>query len=124
MEAREFQLYKVKQIIATRGYDCTVYDFDRNEFNEPTTPSSHKTFRGLYHESMSYTTKSTAEASTVNKKNCPMLLCVLDDVSDLKVGTQLHVNGKTFELVEIKDINEAGIVADLSLEEVQYVQGV
>lgn len=122
MEAALFQLYKVQRAISTQGTLFTVENSSKNEYNEPTDMVQTTQFKGLYHEyqeTTGFIAKTTSDSSTVNRKSSPMILCILDEVKGLSKGDHIIANRKTYELVEIKDIAEAGIIADLSLEEIQ-----
>lgn len=119
MEAALFQLYKVQRAISIQGTLFTVETPSKNEYNEPTDMVQTTQFKGLYHETTGFIAKTTRDSSTVNHKSSPMILCILDEVKGLSKGDHIIANRKTYELVEIKDIAEAGIIADLSLEEIQ-----
>lgn len=119
MEAASFQLYKVKRAIQTHGVTVTAVTPVKDEFGEPTNNSGTVTFMGLYHETTSYLSKTTQEASTVRRKASPMLLCLWEDVRQLKIPCKILLNGKEYDLAEIKDLAECQLIGELSLEEIQ-----
>lgn len=122
MEAEKFQLYKVKRAIQTHGVTVTAEIPVKDEFGEPTEQSESRSFMGLYHETTSYLSKTTSDASTLRRKSSPMLLCLWDDVEQLPIPCKILHNGKEYELVEVKDLEECQLIGDLSLEEVQHGQ--
>lgn len=122
MEAAKFQLYKVKRAIQTHGVTVTAEIPVKDEFGEPTGQSESRSFMGLYHETTSYLSKTTSDASTLRRKSAPMLLCLWDDVKQLPIPCKILHNGKEYDLAEVKDLEECQLIGDLSLEEVQYGQ--
>lgn len=120
MYATSSQLNKVRRLINTEGVWFTFSKQAKNEFGEPTeTQESTVRFKGVYHETTSYLKKSTGDASTIKTKSSPMILCLYDAVSFLTAEFTLLYKGKKYRIGDIKDIAEAGIVCDISLEEIQ-----
>lgn len=124
----KFEAYKLKREVRRNG---VVFEFKRqklDKFNEPTGElETVAEVRGLYHESNSYITETVGDAATTRTKKQPMLLCLVDDVksSDLRQGDEIQtpfrssqMTSATLRYVGCVDIQNWGIIADLSFEEV------
>lgn len=120
MNQRAFQLNKVRRTIRTLGQSLLVQREGTNDFGEPNGETESLELKGVFHESTGYLTKSTSESSTVRKKSSPMLLCLWEDVEN-RVHLQDHIllNGRKYMVGEIKNLLEANLMADISLEEIQ-----
>lgn len=119
MNAALFQLNKVRRLVKTQGQ---AFEFTReqlNDFGEPTDESVTLTIKGVYHETASYLTKTAMEATTIKQKPSPMILCLWEEANKLKPFDVLAFNGKNYTINGVKNIDEANIIGDVSLEEVQ-----
>lgn len=121
----KFELYKFRRELRRNGKDYTFHRRKLNQFNEPTGELEDVlTICCLYHEVSSFKTTSTGDGSTIVTEKQPMLLCAVEDVKDsgLKVGDFIEVNDsvygdkKVLRFVGIVDIQNYGILADISLE--------
>lgn len=124
----KFEAYKLKREVRRNGI---VFEFKRrklDKFNEPTGElETVAEVRGLYHESNSYITETVGDAATTRTKKQPMLLCLVDDVksSDLRQGDKIQIQLRSSQMTSVTlryvgcvDIQNWGIIADLSFEEV------
>ena len=124
----KFEAYKLKREVRRNG---VVFEFKRrklDKFNEPTGElETVAEVRGLYHESNSYITETVGDAATTRTKKQPMLLCLVDDVklSDLGQGDEIQIPLRSSQMTSVTlryvgcvDIQNWGIIADLSFEEV------
>ena len=120
MNQAAFQLNKVRRLIKTSG---KVFEFKTrgtNEFGEPNGEPVARQVKGVFHDSASgYVTKNSSDATTTRLKSQPMILTLWEFVSDLKHGSELKFNGKTYKVNEVTNISQANLVANISLEEVQ-----
>lgn len=120
MNSAAFQLNKVRRLIRTQG---KIFKFVRpgnDEFGEPNGETVSNEILGVYHESSSgYATKNTTEATTIRQKPLPMVLALWESARELHHQDTLKFNKKQYQINEIKNIAEANLVADISLEEVQ-----
>lgn len=115
-----FQLNKVRRMLRTQGISVTAKKYKTNDYNEPVGDPTEVTFKGIFHETTSYASKTTTEASTIRKKSSPMLLCLWEDIVELlHHQDEVTLNSKTYKVNEIKNLAEANLIADISLEEVQ-----
>lgn len=128
MTNTKFEAYKLKREVRRNG---VVFEFKRrklDKFNEPTGElETVAEVRGLYHESNSYITETVGDAATTRTKKQPMLLCLVDDVksSDLRQGDEIQIPLRSSQMTSVTlryvgcvDIQNWGIIADLSFEEV------
>lgn len=119
MKQSAFQLNALRRAIRTQG---RVVDFtlkSTNEFGEPDGEAKTYSVRGVYHETTGYLSKTTSGAATIREKSSPQVLLLHEDSLSLIPGMGATFNGKTYELVELKNISELNLVCSASLEEVQ-----
>lgn len=119
MDAVLFQLNKVRRLLRTQGQEFTFARVELNEFGEPNGQTEFVVITGVYHETTSFLQKSKVESTTIRTKASPMILCLWTEAQLLQHTDTLDFNGKTYTISEVKNIAEANIVADISLEEVQ-----
>lgn len=119
MHKAAFQLNKVRRLIKTQGQTFKFDKPGKNEFGEPNGETVSHTIKGVFHETTAYASKTTSDASTIRKKSSPMVLTLWESVGELHHKDELTFNGKSYRVNEIKNIAEANLVADISLEEVQ-----
>ncbi len=119
MDALTFQLNKVRRLIKTQGQNFSFSRPWTNEFGEPNGQTESVVISGVYHETTSYLSKTVTQATTIRQKPSPMILCLWEDAQRVVQTDELTFNGKTYKVGEVKNISEANIVGDISLEEVQ-----
>lgn len=119
----KFEAYKIQRELKRSGVEFEFRRPKMNEFNEPTKESTVVcVVTGLYHEQNQYVqiTTGTMEGNTtqIRTKKMPMILCLYEDVEPfkLKVGDSVKINSNTFRVVNIANIQEWNIIADISLE--------
>lgn len=122
MNSAAFQLNKVRRTISTNGDWVSFYKPVLNEFKEPTKDEICLMIKVLFHESTSFiqTTASTTEGSTMRKKSNPMILCSWEDASKIANYSYVRYNKRRYRVTEVKNLMEANIIADISLEEEQH----
>lgn len=119
----KFEAYKLRRELKRSGVS---FEFKRpklNDFKEPTDDlESIGQVVGLYHEQnfhVSITTgNSQSNTTQARTKKMPMILCMYEDVEPLKlqVGDQVKIGSHTCRVVDIANMQEWGIIADISLE--------
>ena len=120
MYASAFQLNKTRRAINTLGNWFVFKREGENEFGEPNdVVISTVSCKGLYHETTSYLQKNATDGSTTRRKPSPMILCLWESAELLQHKDTLTYNDKKYTIGEIKNLAEANIIADISLEEVQ-----
>lgn len=123
MEAKLFQLNKVRRLINTQG---SIFHFTRqgsNEFGEPNgeTVSCIK-IHGVYHEiigSNNYLSKRTTDATTLRQKSLPRILCLWEEGKNLLHTDRVSIHGVDYTIGEVQDLSNAGVIAEVYLEEDQ-----
>ena len=132
MVNKDFEAYKLKRELKRSGID---YEFKRKGMNEFGEPSGELVpigvIRGLYHEENSNIQITTGDTTRIRTKKIPMILCLYEDTTSLgsdneptlnekelglKVDDQVIINGKTFKVTGIVNIQEWSIIGDISLE--------
>jgi len=114
------QLNKIRRLINTQGSWFLFTKQGQNDFGESNdVTESTVRLKGVYHETTSYLKKSTGDAATVRKKSSPMILCLYEAAAFLDTEYTLVYQNKLYRIGEIKDVSEAGIACEISLEEIQ-----
>lgn len=120
MNSVQFQLNKVRRLINTQGRSVVVTRQGKNKFNEPNGEAEVFNIKGVFHETTSYLSKTGSNGSTVRSKPSPMFMCLWESAESLQHTDQVLINDRTYNIGEIKNIDEANAIADISLEEVQF----
>ena len=121
MNSAEFQLYKVRRAIRVHGRVIQFVRQLENQFHEPTGETEMVEFKALLHEGQGSVliTKQTADKSVLRSKPSTMLLAEWEDCKSIDHQWQAVINGKTYIINGIHNLEEANLIADISLEEVQ-----
>lgn len=113
----KFEAYKIRRELKRIGKE---YEFKRaklNNFKEPTKDSVVAgKLTGLYHEQNSNVSITTGDTTQTRTKKVPMILCLYEDATFLKIGDSVKINSKTFKVTGVVNIQEWNIIADISLE--------
>lgn len=124
MNNAAFQLNKVRRVISTNGELIKFTKPRLNEFGEPIPNDEEVSFiKGLFHESTKHIkiTKVASDGSTTRERSDPMILCLwLEANFCVKGHTFVHYHGKKYRVIEMKNLLEANVVVDISLEEEQH----
>lgn len=122
---KRFEAYKIRREVRRSGISCLFKRHTLNEFKEPTEDDNVLgSVLGLYHESNNNIAISTGDTTQTRTKKIPMVLCLWEDVEPLKLtaGDFMVLNGKTFKVTGVLNIQEWSIIADISLEVVDNGQ--
>lgn len=115
----KFETYKLRRELKRSGID---YEFLRavpNKFGEPSDEYEKVgVIRGLYHEQNGHIQVTTGDTTQVRTKKIPTILCLYDDTTPLKLqtGDVAMINGKTYSVAGIVDVQNWNVFADISLE--------
>lgn len=115
-----FQLNKVRRAIRTQGRPFEVVRPKKNAFNEPIQETEAFEFKGILHDKGRFKSKSLTDASAIQQRDyAPMVLALWEDVQGIRSKDSIKFNGKSYRIEEVRNVGEANLVADISLEEVQ-----
>lgn len=114
----KFEAYKIRRELKKSGKE---YEFSRaevNKFNEPMSDNGDSVGKilGIYHEQNSYIGISTSDTTQIRSKKTPMILCLYEDATFLKIGDKVSINSNVFKVTSVINIQEWNIIADISLE--------
>ena len=115
----KFEVYKIQRELNRSGIVVDFLRQETNKFKEPIgEPKKVGSILCIYHEQNGCIKISTGDTTQVRTKKVPMLLCLHSDVSqvNVQVGDQVKLNGKTFNVTGVINIQEWNLVADISLE--------
>lgn len=117
------QLHKMKLYLLRNGMRYDVERKQLNDYGEPIRDENGKyktetilSFVGLFHTSNSFVSESVAESSITKTKQQPQILSVYEDVRSIMQGDILTVADCVYEVVDVRNISNMGIVADISLQ--------
>lgn len=126
MKVAEFERAKVKSAIKRIGETFEFKRFELDEMNEKTgefvKDKNDKeivmNMQGIYHEGTSYVQRTTSESSVTRTKKQPMILCLMSDIvnAGIRVNDVMIKNGLQYEVINISDIQNLNVIADISLE--------
>lgn len=114
-----FQTSKVKRLINTNG---NVFVFERNkknEFGEDTDEKEKISVKGIFHQTNSFVTETSTDASVMRSKPQPMIMCLNEEAAKIKVNDKLSYKKESYKVVDITDVANVNICKDVSLEVVQ-----
>ena len=124
MHSSSFQLNKVKRLLRTPGQSFTFTRTGVDRFGEPDGTTESFEIIGVYHESPSnsmYSVQQKADSATIWPKSFPMMLCLWEDAKNLQPDDIAEINGKKYKIGEIRNLEVANLIADVTLEEVQDI---
>lgn len=118
MSTSSFELHKVKREIHIHGRQYEFLREKTDKYGEPTNEEPEKvaTVCGLFHITKGYVSKTVQDATMIHAKGQPMLMTIYDEVSSVQNGDFFVLNNNTYKVVEKNNIQECGIVCDISLE--------
>lgn len=107
----------VEREITRNGSTYTVRRNKMDKYGEPTQEVEEVTaLRGLFHISKGFVTKSTSDGSQTKTKGQPMILALFEECETIQNGDFVIINGNTYKITDINNIEEYNIIADISLE--------
>lgn len=137
MRNLEFELHKVKREILRHGEEYTFYRKDKNEFNEPIGEEKVvSVVKGIYHEERGYVSLKTQEGANIKSKSEGQILCIIEDVnicndgdtesevvseveegiSNIRQGDYVSIKDLMYYVINVTDIQNYGIIANISLD--------
>lgn len=114
-----FEAYKVRRELKRSGTDYKFERAKRNEFGEPTDSLEVVgTLKGLYHEQNGSVQIVTGDTTQTRTKKIPMIFCLYEEAVSLvlQIGDTVKMNGKTFKVTGVVNVQEWNLVSDISLE--------
>lgn len=123
MNSPNFQLNKVRRHIETYGRDFTFTREGTDSFDEPNGTTESFVVKGVYHETNSgtRTVQNNSDSATTWPKKIPSMLCLWELAQQVKLTDLVAINSKQYKISQIRNIEEANLVADIIMEEVQEI---
>lgn len=112
-------LYQVKKAIKVHGESYSFIKADFNEFNEPEEGTQVIEIKGLWHTSNSFIQQTVSEATKINSKQQPQLLCEYKEAKELNTEVTLKIEDSVYKVIEVIDVGNFGVIGDICLEEVK-----
>jgi hypothetical protein len=112
--------HKVKQQLKLNGSLYIIKSIELDDYNEQYLPDVPEEIelKCIYHESNGYQKENVGDAAIVSEKPSPMLLCLWQDAEKVKPGDYTEFGNKKFQVIDKNDIQNFGVVCDISLKEV------
>jgi hypothetical protein len=131
----KFEAYKLRRELKRSGKTYEIGRYGVNDYGEPIKSSINSTscvgkFRGLYHEQNGYIQKSMTDTTQVISKKIPMIMCLYEDINNLNlkvddvimIGEQnKNIDFTEYRITGVTNIQNWGIIADISLEPVEKI---
>lgn len=113
-----FEKHKLTRFINSQGQEYTFLLPESNSFGEPVEGEVSKevTIRGVYHETQGYVTSKADTGSNIKTKPDAQIICHFSDTKNLKTGMVVQIWEKSYQLIDLRNINNLGVACDLSLE--------
>lgn len=116
MQTPLFLKNKVSRLLKTNGLEYQFTLMGEDDYHQPVEGSTI-TLKGIYHEANSFISVASSDAASLQRKKSPMILTLFDDsVKKLKQGDRVSINSTSYKVSGILDIQNYGVVADISLE--------
>ena len=119
MKASNFLLHRLQVQLNMRGIEYVFSRQALDKFGQPIEgDDDENAIVGIYHESNSYIQMTGGNATVIRTRKSPMILCLFTDGDKIKQGDRVVINGKTYKVSGVLDIQNYHVAADISLEEV------
>lgn len=123
MKTPLYTLHRIAKQIEWNGVDYTFIRPKKNKFGESIDEGEKQiTLRGIFHNMSRFTTfiiVTSQDAGQTRTKDQPSILVLYKDSRELAVGDYLSINGISYTLTEIVDINNFRVCCQIILEEVK-----
>lgn len=128
----KFEAYKLRRELKRSGKIYKIERYGVNGYGEPIKNATSKVgeFKGLYHEQNGYMQMSTTDTTQIISKKIPMIMCLYEDINNLNLKVddfiQIgecggNIDFSEYRIVGITNIQNWGIIADISLEPVEKI---
>lgn len=117
----KFEKHKLKLALRKDGKEYIFKTKKKNDYGEylDEYEEDEKVICGIYHENRGYVSKTTNDATKINTKKQPMILCDYEASQKIKQNDEVEIEGKRYVVIEIDNISNLDIYADISLEVIQ-----
>lgn len=113
-----FEIQKLKRIIAKQGTTFTFVRYDKDLYGKKLdTILELNDIKGVFHVGVSHISVIASDASKVQSKSIPYVLCLYSEKSNkVQQGDVLEFNGKKYKVTGKTNILEKNYAFDISLE--------
>lgn len=118
MKAVAFELNKLRRLLRTQGRQYCFYRDELDEFNEPIGSTQTMEICAVYHTTAQQVSIVAGEGASIRTRRVPMLLALLTEGFSIQQGDFVDINGVTYKVTGVSNINNWNIAVDISLEEV------
>lgn len=112
----DFEKHKLQRFIKTHGREWVFTKRGKNDFGEPTGDQVSVTVSGVYHETQGYVTQDADTGATIKTKPSSFIMCLVEEAEGVTPGMETTVGGKAYRVVDLRDVENFGVVYDISIE--------
>lgn len=117
MSTPKFLQHKVERAIKCKGSNFIFTVPQLDEYNQPAEEGETVEITGVYHELNSFISLTTGDAASVQRKKSPMILTLFNEnVKKLVKDSKVIINNVEYKVTGVLDVQNYGLVADISLE--------
>ena len=112
----KFMEHQVKNEIARSGQEYRFKRKKENKYHQIVGEEDVAIVKGIYHETNGYISLLKADASIVQSKKVPTILTLKENAVGIEQGDYTEIASNKYKVTGILDIQNYGIVVDISLE--------
>lgn len=120
MKLPQFQLHKVKRLIAIQGSRFEFRHLSVDSFGEPDGSYTSAIVTGVFHETTSHVSRSVSDSSTTHSKASSNIMTTWEEAQRVATGDHLIFNSHKYIVCGITNVDESNVIGDISLEEVLW----
>ena len=106
---------KIQREIDWSGENFVFTHNEEDKYHRETAETSYS-IKGIFHQSTSYSNKTSNDGSTTRTKPSPMILCNYDDGVQINLGDSVNINNQDYFVTAIQNVQELNVAFDISLE--------
>ena len=117
MQMTLFLANKIKRQIGTNGRELVFVKYKKDRFGQTSSEEETRVeAKGIFHTTNNYIKENDSEGARLISKPQPMILLMYDDGSKIDKDDKITLGENLYRVVEKKDVNNFGLVYDISLE--------
>lgn len=112
----KFMKHQIKNEIARSGQEYQFKRKKENKHHQIVGEEDIAIVKGIYHETNGYISLLKADASMVQSKKVPTILTLKENAIGIEQGDYTEIAGNKYKVTGVLDVQNYGIVVDISLE--------
>ena len=107
---------KVQKEISHRGSTYLFKRYSKDDYGQTLDEIISVSIQCIFHQSSGFKALTVADSTKVETKPQPMIMCLKEDADKLAKEDVVEINGNKYAIVGFNDIQNYGVVNDISLE--------